>query len=60
MNSNSTTEDKRATLRWVGEAEMYSCQKQPTPGGTTTIGRDLKNIELFIEEQGVCTPYLEP
>lgn len=54
LNSSFTTNNKRVTSRWVGEAETVSPNITiPTPMWQPTTGRDLTNPNLLPEYQVV-------
>lgn len=59
MKNMSTTKDKRTALRRVGKVWSHM-QKTPCSAWRPTIGRDLKNMELFPEKQGVSAVYQAP
>ena len=59
------TKDKKTALRQLAEAETQSHQKKkkktkqkktPSKVQQSTIGRDLKNTELFSKVRGVWVP----
>lgn len=61
MNNASTTKDKRATLRQVGEAETDMLLPKPHPrSNDPQSGGISKNMELLPERQGVCAPHQAP
>lgn len=52
MNSGSTTKEKRAISRWVGETETSSCQKFHSRHGNPQVGEISKIQNLSLKSKG--------